>query len=234
MSIVKNKHLEDKHWLEHQYTILERSTMSIAKELQCGTNTVNARLRKFEIPIRTNSQTKVMQLAGKKFGNFDVLERGANTKAGHAQWWCSCKCGNKRLVTQGALVSGCRVQCKRCLYESKLNNSSNVIPRYWSQILKGAIQRNIPVRITLADVQNLFEQQGGRCALSGVDITFASNTTEHDSGFGTASLDRKDSSLGYEPNNIQWVHKQINKIKNSLSNDEFLNICAQVTAWNSK
>jgi len=37
----------------------------------------------------------------------------------------------------------------------------------------------------------------------------------------TASLDRIDSSKGYESGNIQWVHKQLNNMKQALPENEF-------------
>ena len=46
----------------------------------------------------------------------------------------------------------------------------------------------------------------------------------------TASLDRKDSSLGYTLDNIQWVHRTVNKIKLDLQQDEFVEWCKRVAA----
>lgn len=45
---------------------------------------------------------------------------------------------------------------------------------------------------------------------------------------GTASLDRIDSSKGYIKGNIQWVHKDINKMKNNYNQAYFINLCALV------
>lgn len=42
---------------------------------------------------------------------------------------------------------------------------------------------------------------------------------------GVASLDRIDSSQGYIKGNVQWVHKDINKMKFDLSQDRFLELC---------
>ena len=46
----------------------------------------------------------------------------------------------------------------------------------------------------------------------------------------TASLDRIDSSRGYVPENVQWVHKVINRMKGTLSDDEFKSWCRTVAA----
>ncbi len=59
-------------------------------------------------------------------------------------------------------------------------------------------------------------------------------TIDHSSHGGpstkTASLDRIDSRLGYEPGNIQWVHKDVNQMKWHLSNDRFIEVCRAVVA----
>lgn len=50
----------------------------------------------------------------------------------------------------------------------------------------------------------------------------------------TASLDRKDSLRGYEPDNVQWVHKTVNLIKWELSEEEFLEWCSKITKHKGK
>jgi hypothetical protein len=46
----------------------------------------------------------------------------------------------------------------------------------------------------------------------------------------TSSLDRKDSSIGYTKDNIRWVLKDINMMKQQFSEDRFLELCHQVSA----
>ena len=45
---------------------------------------------------------------------------------------------------------------------------------------------------------------------------------------GTASLDRIDSKKGYIEGNVQWVHKNVNKMKMDLDEKEFFSIVKQV------
>lgn len=42
------------------------------------------------------------------------------------------------------------------------------------------------------------------------------------------SLDRIDSSKGYEIGNVQWVTKYINWAKNDLSQKDFIDLCIAV------
>ena len=50
----------------------------------------------------------------------------------------------------------------------------------------------------------------------------------------TASLDRIDSTRGYTVDNIQWIHKDLNRMKWNLPNDYFINICTLVANHNKK
>ncbi len=61
-----------------------------------------------------------------------------------------------------------------------------------------------------------------------MDIRFAESNKEYNEGKQTASLDRIDSSGNYTENNIQWVHKDINKMKNVFSMDQLIEYCKKI------
>lgn len=58
-------------------------------------------------------------------------------------------------------------------------------------------------------------------------MTFAYHTI---SGiFGRLIIDnRKNSSLGYTTENVQWVHKDINRMKSDFSDNYFIEMCSNV------
>lgn len=74
---------------------------------------------------------------------------------------------------------------------------------------------------------NLFLEQNGRCALSGRRIKLDKNWSEG-VGIATASLDRIDSTKGYIEGNVQWVHKQFNKLKNNFDEKTLLVMCQDI------
>lgn len=84
---------------------------------------------------------------------------------------------------------------------------------------RGAEVRNIKFNISLNDIWDLFLKQNGKCVFSGANLTFPKN--RKDTSY-TASLDRIDSSKGYELDNIQWIERNINFMKQSMNNEEFL------------
>ena len=103
---------------------------------------------------------------------------------------------------------------------------------FWNMILLNAQSRNIKVEITAEEAYQKFLGQNGLCAISGVKTTFPPTTNKRK--LGTASLDRKDSTKPYTKDNIQWVHKIINKMKMDLSEETFSEWCKIVTEHKGK
>ena len=79
----------------------------------------------------------------------------------------------------------------------------------------------------------LYTQQSNKCALSGLPISI-SNTVKGDMNRGetTASLDRINSTKGYSRDNVQWVHKTVNKMKMDLDESEFIGMCKAIASHN--
>lgn len=103
---------------------------------------------------------------------------------------------------------------------------------FFNSIVNGARQRNIEIMITIDYIWSLFEKQNGKCALSGLSLRF--NLSGENRNTRTASLDRIDSSKGYIEGNVQWVHRQINKMKMDLDESEFIDFCKAVFIHNNK
>jgi hypothetical protein len=89
----------------------------------------------------------------------------------------------------------------------------------------GAATRGIEYDVTIDDVADVYEAQGGRCALSRRDLPMEATGTIWEI---RASIDRIDSSVGYVVGNIQIVDKEVNMCKQSLSQDEFIKMCREV------
>ena len=98
-------------------------------------------------------------------------------------------------------------------YRSYLNNLFNQSKR------SNKVSRQLEWRITVDDLVKLWEEQGGRCAISGVFLT------HHKDGSGTkewnVSIDRIVNTRGYLPENIQLVCYRANMLKAGLSEDMF-------------
>ena len=79
--------------------------------------------------------------------------------------------------------------------------------------------------LTFDEKKNLWETQKGLCALTGIPMT-------HISGKGNvmsnASIDRINSSKGYEINNVQLVMWCVNRAKGEMSTTDFVAMCTNV------
>jgi len=93
----------------------------------------------------------------------------------------------------------------------------------FARMAGNAKSRKIPFNITKEQAWEQFQKQDGRCALSGIELVLALPLAK-----STASLDRIDSNRGYTSDNIQWVHKTVNLMKNALTEKEFLDFVAKI------
>ena len=81
-------------------------------------------------------------------------------------------------------------------------------------------KRNQIVEITIDDLINQWEIQKGICPFSGVKLEMSSYSKIKKNPIYSASLDRIDSSLGYIKNNIRWVSRAINWMKNDMLDEQ--------------
>lgn len=168
---------------------------------------------------------KYKDLTGQKINEWEVLYRFNN------KWMCKCSCGNIKEVWAKHLKNGASKYCIKCASrlkweKRKPDTSKSILGNLFSQILWGAKIRNIDIiDLTKENLFELFLKQESRCALSGLNIEIGINRESHKNGGTTASLDRIDSNKGYSIDNVQWVHKDINRMKMDLSKDKFIQYC---------
>lgn len=91
--------------------------------------------------------------------------------------------------------------------------------RLYNKFRKAANTRGIKWGI---DYDTFISGFTGKCSLTGWDISMGYK--DH-----TASLDRIDSTKGYEAGNIQWVHTMVNMCKNKYAQPEFISMCIAVS-----
>lgn len=144
-----------------------------------------------------------------------------------------CKCGSIDFKQERYLKSGHTSSCKSCASKKTAKNYPPPVRRtgygelsgtHFIVIKSGADRRNIEFNITPKYIWELYESQDGKCALTGVDIILNRSLKNQNVDWDiiTASLDRKDSTLGYVEGNLWWVHKDVNRLKNNYSMDELL------------
>jgi len=106
---------------------------------------------------------------------------------------------------------------------------------YFCSIQKSAQDRGLSFNITLKDMWDQYIKQNRKCALTDLDIGFYPRGGPRNTKLlQTASLDRIDSKQGYIIGNIQWLHKDINKMKWEKTQKEFVNYCHMIVNKDNK
>lgn len=176
--------------------------------------------------------SEAYDIIGKKFGRYTVLKRVANKNTRQSRWLCKCDCGVLKEVKGLKLVRNEIKSCGCWKIEKDHTNTwdwrgfGEISLKYWNHFKKSAERRNYCFSITIEDAWKKFLSQKRMCALSGESICFVRNY--HNQKLQTASLDRIDSKKGYTIDNVQWVHKDINKLKNNFEQQRILDICKNI------
>lgn len=174
-------------------------------------------------------------LLGKRFGRLIVkYEVSKRYKDRQVRWFCECDCGGKIIVRSSQLVLN-KVKSCHCLRRERTRwtGCGEVSGAYWYQVKTRAAAKGQDFDISIEYAWSLFLEQNKKCALSGVDINLSPNSKWHSKH--TASLDRIDSTKGYIKDNVQWVHKDINKMKLHHSVNKFVEWCTTVANyWGQK
>jgi hypothetical protein len=170
----------------------------------------------------------LIDLKDQEIEKWTVLEYVGGPKS---KWRCRCICGRIVDVRGENLRNRSSKQCVSCNGRKYTGQISGWM---FNRIKNRARKDNLEFDLTKEYMWDIFENQQGKCAISGVSIGFADSAREQWSGKTTASLDRKDSSSGYIVDNVQWVHKHINMMKQNHTDEYFIKMCTIVADYNNK
>lgn len=187
---------------------------------------------------------KLMDLTGQRFGSLVVLGKGP--RGSGTRFWVRCDCGAELLQfshnirqRQRAGCSVCRKVSKQAAtaeYRQKVQArleriETEICGTYFNTIgrKRKPGQKQVIVDISYDFIVELFAQQGGKCALTG-QILLPPTRPNMRTGNCTASLDRIDPTLGYIAGNVQWVHKDVNRMKNIFPQEYYIYMCAKIAA----
>jgi hypothetical protein len=159
-----------------------------------------------------------------------------------------CSCGSVEKRRADHVAKGYSKRCKKCSAKKTIadhpehgwlthswSGVGDLSSTYFGQLKSNAAKRNLSFEVTKEYLWELLVAQAFKCALSGVPIELSKKIKgcNVDWAYVTASPDRIDSSRGYVPGNIQWVHKEVNIMKQSHGQQEFIEWCRKIVAHNS-
>lgn len=87
----------------------------------------------------------------------------------------------------------------------------------------GAKARGLVFDVNAVELYQIMIMQNWRCALSGQPIGVGPNAN--------ASLDRVDSGMGYTLDNVQWLHRDVNLMKQAFMQEYFVDTCRMIADY---
>lgn len=142
---------------------------------------------------------------------------------------CKCDCGNMVTIRAYLLIYNQTNNCG-CAPRGSWKGKGKLSGTYLCRVRRNAKVRGLSFTLTSDELWLLYQKQEGKCALSGLPISFGAKTVDP----STASLDRIDSTKGYTSENIQWVHKDINLMKMDFEQEYFKHLCTIVSQYGGK
>lgn len=231
------------------YTVLECAGVNQKRSAvfkcrcDCGAESIvpGITLRKFP-PNYCNKCPRNIVPIGEKYGEWTIIGFEDIYKY-KSRWRVRCSCGEECIVNSNNIIRGVSTRCYKCKNkelkkitgrcfavniseETEVLNQEKIenIPlQFWNRLKDGATKRKIEFNITENDLVNLFNEQKGKCVFTGWNLVIDKNGKKC-----TASLDRIDSEQGYSADNIQFVHKHINLMKNAFLQEYFIKMCKAV------
>lgn len=146
------------------------------------------------------------------------------------KFFCSLSCNashiNTHLTEDQAQKRLERLQSAKKYCPQSIHAFGKYIQRAKQRCKTLDIHRHREVNVTAEDLAEIWDNQKGRCALSNVPMKIS--TWRGRADLLTASMDRRDNSLGYTKENVQFVCLAMNFAKNSRTDAEILEVIAQI------
>lgn len=145
-------------------------------------------------------------------------------------WIFVCECGAEISRIPGHIYRNKNNACPDCLKGPGSwgwRGVGELAQLHYRAIYHSAQARNLEFAVSMDFLWRLFLSQDRKCAFTAWDLTLRKSKR-------TASLDRIDSTQGYVEGNVQWVHRDINRLKKNLPDERFIAMCLAVASGISK
>jgi len=162
---------------------------------------------------------------GDKYNEWEVIdEKIYKVPSNRASYWkVRCKCGYETLRCSTHLVNLKGQACKSCVQRKNTFEAS-----YLNRVKIRAKKSGFEFNLDTDYIVKLLQKQNYKCALSGMNIEI--RKVWHGNITQTASLDRIDNTKGYIKGNVQWLHKDINNMKHTFTEEYFKQLCKNVSS----
>lgn len=162
---------------------------------------------------------------GHEFPNGKRLTKyvGSHSKWRTSLWMWECiECGKEHGPSLTSSIT--RVKKPACCFQARTKANGNwkghedISGSYFNSLKYGAEKRGFRFDVTPEYLWKIWLMQDGKCAYTKEPLTHGKD----------ASLDRIDNNYGYIQANIQWVHKDVNRMKSNFPELRFLELCREI------
>jgi hypothetical protein len=204
------------------------SAIQIAKKYKVNVQAIYSYCFRHNIKLPKAKQYD--DLVGLKFGRLTVISLSDyKTKQQKKYWVCECICGNKTIVNTDTLKSGKTKSCG-CLRDEKiretgLNNKISELTlnknTLYHHYMYSAKKRKIAFSLSYRDFYNLTSSNCYYCGIEPKQFYNYKSKQRH-LRILFNGIDRINSDIGYEIDNVVSCCKWCNYAKREKSYDEFL------------
>lgn len=195
---------------------ISSSSLLQGKSTKCKSCSKKERKSKRNLPI------------GSIYGEWEVIGDSFIDGKNNTRIPVRCSCGYETNINKYCLLNKNEsLSCKSC---SLWRGVGDLSQSFIGQMSDNARKRGFSFNTSTKFLWELLKKQQFKCALTNVDIKLSGKKwREYKS---TASLDRIDSNIGYEEYNVQWVHKDINRLKSNFPENELVYWANLITLHN--
>lgn len=178
-----------------------------------------------------------IDLQGKVFGRLKVIsEAGFIQKIPKSKlvlWLCECSCGSQVIVKAVCLRYGKTKSCG-CLQREwaviagkNSKKEGTALRALYARFKYQAIKRNLEFKLTIEQVENLISKECYYCAVKPNNYLSVHKV----SNLIYSGIDRRNNSKGYTVENCVASCWGCNRMKGSMSEDEFISHCKKIARY---
>lgn len=166
-----------------------------------------------------------IDLNGKTFVNWTVLNEETTRRKGKIYWFCKCKCGRQRAVLSESLLSG---KSKSCGCD-KPGLRAKPFEHSYRRLKDSCNKRNINLTLTYKDFLNIIKI--GKCHYCNNELKWNPYRHKHNDT-AAYQLDRKDNNDGYTVENCVPCCKRCNWGKgDQFTYEEWKQVGELIKTW---
>ena len=151
---------------------------------------------------------KRIDLVGQRFSRLVVIKPMGHDSKGNALWLCKCDCGNERIINVSCLKRGYNKSCG-CLRAEGNSQRTHGLTR--SRLWRIHSQMKIRCYDKNSDAYKNYGARGITICDEWLGKNGLKNFSEwaYSNGYSEKlTIDRKDNSKGYSPNNCRWTDRK--------------------------